>query len=63
MHHQVLMELREPLVDVVGDNVELHMIRGFHDAEDILSCAWAALAAEGMNLQWPLSACLPASSS
>ena len=41
VHHQVLMELREPLVDVVGDDVELRMIPGVHDAENILSCAWA----------------------
>ena len=42
MHHQVLMELREPLVNVVGDDVESRMIRGVHDAENILSCAWVA---------------------
>ena len=39
VHHQVLMELREPLVNVVGDDVELHRIRGAHDADNILSCA------------------------
>jgi hypothetical protein len=42
MHHQMLMELRESLVDVVGDDVELHVIRGVHEAENILSCGWVA---------------------
>jgi hypothetical protein len=42
VHHQVLMELREPLVDVVGDDVELRLVRGAHDAENILSCACVA---------------------
>jgi hypothetical protein len=39
MHHQVLMELREPLVDVVSDDVELRLVSGVHDAENIPS--WA----------------------
>src|ERR1035438_1454259 len=51
MHHQVLMELREPLVDVVGDDVELRMIRGVHDAENILSCAWVAPCAATPTLE------------
>jgi hypothetical protein len=38
----MLMELRESLVDVVGDDVELHVIRGVHEAENILSCGWVA---------------------
>jgi len=42
MHHQVLMELRKPLVDVVGDDVESHGIGGVHEAENILSCGWVA---------------------
>lgn len=42
MHHKVLMELREPLMDVVGNDVELRRIRGAQDAGNILSCAWIA---------------------
>jgi hypothetical protein len=36
------MELREPLVNVVGDDVELPLIRSAHDAENILSCTRVA---------------------
>lgn len=32
MNHQVLTELRESLVDVVGDDVESHVIRGVNEA-------------------------------
>jgi hypothetical protein len=45
MHHQMLMELRESLVDVVGNDVESHVIRGVHEAENFLSCTWVGTGA------------------
>ena len=42
VQHQVLMKWGETLVDVVGRDVESHMIHGVYDAESILSCAWLA---------------------
>jgi hypothetical protein len=33
MHHHVLMELREALVDVVGDDVQWQIFHGDHDTE------------------------------